>query len=66
MERIFYGVGILATMVAMAWGAANFRASTFDNGWYRLAVLVSLTFGPVCFALLVRAARRARAKAKNS
>jgi hypothetical protein len=55
------GIGIMAAAACIAWGLANFRASTFDNGWYRFAVLVSLTFGPVCFALLVRAERHARA-----
>jgi hypothetical protein len=64
MERIARRIGILATVVCIAWGLTNFRASTFDNGWYRFAVLMSLTVGPTCFALLVRAECRARARAR--
>jgi hypothetical protein len=65
MKRVARGLGILATVACIAWGVANFRASTFDNGWYRIAVLVSLTVGPTCLALLVRAERRYRAKAEK-
>ncbi len=66
MKRTARFIGMLAALGCFVWSLANFRASTFDTGWYRFAVLMLGTFGPVCFALLLRAEIDEHRAAKRS